>query len=88
MNLSIRAAGLPVWERELMDTALTVRSLRAYYLTRYFGITREVRAVDDITLSVMRKEIYGIAGESSCGKSTFIKTIAAAVRPPRVLRRC
>ena len=69
-----------------MDTALTVRSLRAYYLTRYFGIEREVRAVDDITLSVMRKEIYGIAGESSCGKSTFVKTIAAAVRPPlRVL---
>ena len=82
MNLSIRAAGLPAWEPELMDIALTVRSLRAYYLTRYFGIEREVRAVDDITLSVMRKEIYGIAGESSCGKSTFVKTIAAAVRPP------
>ena len=66
-----------------MDTALTVRSLRAYYLTRYFGIEREVRAVDDITLSVMRKEIYGIAGESSCGKSTFIKTIAAAMKRSR-----
>src|SRR6516164_4785441 len=86
MNLSIRAAGLPAWEPELMDTALTVRSLRAYYLTRYFGIEREVRAVDDISLAVKKKEIYGIAGESSCGKSTFIRTIAAAVRPPlRVL---
>ena len=69
-----------------MDIALQVRNLRAYYLMNYFGIKREVRAVDDITLSVKKKEIYGIAGESSCGKSTFIRTIAAAIRPPlRVL---
>jgi peptide/nickel transport system ATP-binding protein len=69
-----------------MDVALSVQNLRAYYLMDYFGITREVRAVDDITLSVEKKAIYGIAGESSCGKSTFVKTIAAAIRPPlRVL---
>jgi peptide/nickel transport system ATP-binding protein len=69
-----------------MDVALQVRDLRAYYMMSYFGIKREVRAVDDITLSVKKKEIYGIAGESSCGKSTFIRTIAAAIRPPlRVL---
>src|SRR5258708_4333541 len=69
-----------------MDVALSVRNLRAYYLLGYFGIEREVRAVDDITLSVNKKEIYGIAGESSCGKSSFIRTIAAAIRPPlRVL---
>jgi peptide/nickel transport system ATP-binding protein len=41
-----------------------------------------VRAVDDVSLSVGRNEIYGLAGESSCGKSTLIKTIAAAIRPP------
>jgi peptide/nickel transport system ATP-binding protein len=61
---------------------LSVRSLRAYYQMRYFGIVREVRAVDDITLHVNRNEIYGLAGESSCGKTSFIKTIAAANRPP------
>ena len=48
----------------------------------YFGVEREVRAVDDISLVVHRNEIYGLAGESSCGKTTFLKTIAAAVRPP------
>jgi peptide/nickel transport system ATP-binding protein len=69
-----------------MDAALSVRNLRAYYVTDYFGVRREVRAVDDVTLSVGKNEIYGIAGESSCGKSTFIKTVAAAIRPPlRVL---
>ncbi|MGH6923874.1 MAG: ABC transporter ATP-binding protein [Propylenella sp.] len=49
---------------------------------QYFGITREVRAVDDITLDVNRNEIYGLAGESSCGKTSFIKSIAGANRPP------
>lgn len=69
-----------------MDVALSVQNLRAYYVTNYFGVTREVRAVDGLTLSVKKNEIYGIAGESSCGKSTFIKTVAAAIRPPlRVL---
>ena len=69
-----------------MDPALSVQNLRAYYVTDYLGVKREVRAVDDITLSVQKNEIYGIAGESSCGKSTFIKTVAAAIRPPlRVL---
>ena len=66
--------------------ALTVTGLRAYYQTYSFGIDRNVRAVDDVTFQVGVNEIYGLAGESSCGKTTLIKTIAAAIRPPlRVL---
>lgn len=61
---------------------LRVDRLRAYYQAAYFGIHREVRAVDDITLHVNRDEIYGLAGESSSGKTSFIKVIAAANRPP------
>ncbi|TJW32565.1 MAG: ABC transporter ATP-binding protein, partial [Mesorhizobium sp.] len=61
---------------------LAVEHLRAYYVMRYFGTQREVRAVDDISLEVGRNEIYGLAGESSSGKTTFVKTIAAAIRPP------
>ena len=48
----------------------------------YFGVSREVRAVDDITMSIRRNEVYGIAGESSSGKTSFIKVLAAAIRPP------
>jgi peptide/nickel transport system ATP-binding protein len=65
-----------------MEAALSVENLRAYYLMHYYGVVREVRAVDDISLEVQRNEIYGLAGESSSGKTTFIKTIAAAIRPP------
>lgn len=65
-----------------MEATLTVRGLKAYYQTKHFGVDREVRAVDDISLNVRRNEVYGIAGESSSGKTTFIKVLAAAVRPP------
>ena len=35
-----------------------------------------------MSLRVGRNEIYGIAGESSSGKSSLIKVLAAATRPP------
>ena len=66
----------------IVAAALSVENLRAYYLMHYYGVEREVRAVDDISLDVRRNEIYGLAGESSSGKTTFLKTIAAAIRPP------
>ncbi|HVY51899.1 MAG TPA: ABC transporter ATP-binding protein [Devosia sp.] len=65
-----------------MADILTVDHLRAYYLMNYFGVNREVRAVDDISLSIARNEVYGIAGESSSGKTSLIKVLAAAIRPP------
>ena len=70
--------------RDVLPTepVLAVRNLRAYYQTHYFGIEREVKAVDDISLEIWPNEIYGLAGESSCGKTTLIKTIAGAIRPP------
>ena len=65
-----------------MTPVVNVANLRAYYQTRQFGVQRDVRAVDDISLQVWPNEIYGLAGESSSGKSTLIKTIAGATRPP------
>ncbi len=61
---------------------LKVEGLKAYYQMNYFGVKREVRAVDDITVTMRRNEVYGIAGESSSGKTSFIKVLAAAIRPP------
>ena len=61
---------------------LTVDHLKAYYKVKLYGIDREVRAVDDVSLKINRNEIYGLAGESSSGKSSLIKTIAGAIRPP------
>lgn len=67
---------------EQQKDVLRVKNLKAYYQMSYFGVEREVRAVDDITMNIHENEIYGIAGESSSGKTSFIKVLAAAIRPP------
>ncbi len=68
--------------RDSKEDILTVEGLKAYYQMAYFGVEREVRAVDGITMNLKKGEVYGIAGESSSGKTSFIKVLAAAVRPP------
>jgi peptide/nickel transport system ATP-binding protein len=61
---------------------LSVSNLQAYFRTNHFGVHRTVRAVDGISFDVGRGEIYGLAGESSSGKTTLVRTIAAAIKPP------
>src|SRR3954468_19934291 len=66
----------------MTEPVLQVSGLRAYYRTRALGVTRGGRGVDGVDCVVQADEIYGLAGESSCGKTTLIKTIAGAIRPP------
>ena len=61
---------------------LSVQNLRAYYQTEVYGISRTVRAVDDVSFDLFPNEIYGVAGESSCGKTTLIKVISGSIKPP------
>jgi peptide/nickel transport system ATP-binding protein len=61
---------------------LTVKELCAYYRTEIYGISRMVRAVDGVSFELYPNEIYGVAGESSCGKTTLIKVISGNIKPP------
>ena len=61
---------------------LTVNGLCAYYRTEVYGISRTVRAVDGVSFELYPNEIYGVAGESSCGKTTLIKVISGNTKPP------
>jgi peptide/nickel transport system ATP-binding protein len=63
-------------------TLLSVQNLRAYYQTEAYGISRTVRAVDGVSFDLFPNEIYGVAGESSCGKTTLIKVISGSIKPP------
>lgn len=63
-------------------TLLSVQSLRAYYQTEAYGISRTVWAVDGVSFDLFPNEIYGVAGESSCGKTTLIKVISGSIKHP------
>jgi len=66
----------------MSDIVLDVRDLKAYYRVGEFGRNLDIRAVDGVTMQIRRNEVYGIAGESSSGKTSLIKVLAAAMRPP------
>ncbi|RIK24730.1 MAG: ABC transporter ATP-binding protein [Chloroflexi bacterium] len=62
---------------------MIVRNVRAYYAA---GRGPEVKAVDDVSLSVKEGEVLGIAGESGCGKSTLAAVMALTARPPLYIK--
>jgi len=61
---------------------LQVENLKAHYLVDVYGIRRAVRAVDGVSFQVEENSIFGIAGESGCGKTSLIKVLSATLRPP------
>ena len=65
-----------------MGTIIETKNLRAYYITKAYGVERTVKAVDDISLEIQEGEVYGIAGESGCGKSTLLRVLLNAFQPP------
>ena len=60
---------------------LEVTDLSIEYVTD----ERVVRAVDRVTFSLAEGEIFGLAGESGCGKSTIANAILRLLRDPAVV---
>lgn len=61
---------------------LKTEKLKSYYIFEMQEEKKEVKAVNDVSINIQENEIYGIAGESGCGKSTFLKTICGLAEPP------
>src|SRR5512140_3133932 len=57
---------------------LSVQALK----THFFMDEGVVKAVDGVSFDVHAGEIFGIVGESGCGKSVTMKAILRIVEPP------
>ncbi len=61
-----------------MQPLLSVRDLKTYFMMDE-GV---VKAVDGVTFDVNPGQIFGIVGESGCGKSVTVKAVLRIVEPP------
>jgi len=66
-----------------MEKLVEVKNLKKYFWTgRGAFIKKEaVRAVDDVSFYIKKREILGLVGESGCGKTTCGKVILRLIDP-------
>jgi peptide/nickel transport system ATP-binding protein len=64
-----------------LEPVLDIRDLYVEYVTN----RGPVRAVEGVSFSVQPGEVFGLAGESACGKSTIAHSILRVLRPPAVI---
>jgi peptide/nickel transport system ATP-binding protein len=67
---------------EKKQIILRTEHLKAFYILEMQGTQKIVKAVNDVDLQIYENEIYGIAGESGCGKTTLLKTLFNEIVPP------
>lgn len=63
-------------------TILNAKNLKAFYILDLHGTQKVVQAVNDVSLEIRENEVYGIAGESGCGKTTLLKALYGSFDPP------
>jgi oligopeptide transport system ATP-binding protein len=66
-----------------LDTMVEVRNLKKWFWTASArrGIREAVRALDEVSFSIKKREVLGLVGESGCGKTTCGKLILRIVDP-------
>jgi ABC-2 type transport system ATP-binding protein len=52
--------------------------LKAEHLTKRFG---DVTVVDDLSLAIRKREVFGFLGPNGAGKTTSIKMMVGLLRP-------
>jgi len=64
------------------ETILRTDQLQTYYVLDMQGTQKIVKAVNNVNMRIYEGEIYGIAGESGCGKTTLLKALFYDLVPP------
>lgn len=64
-----------------MSKLLEIKDLCVDYITA----AGDVRAVNHVNFSIDKGEIFGLAGESGCGKSTVAFSISRLLKPPAII---
>src|SRR5215831_293072 len=67
--------------KQEQDVLLEVKHLDVYYQT----VNVPVHAVNDVSFTLHRGQILGLAGESGSGKSTLAYAITRLLRPPALV---
>jgi oligopeptide transport system ATP-binding protein len=60
---------------------LEIKNLKTYFKVGSGKNKIKVKAVDDISIDIYKKEVFGLVGESGCGKTTASRTIMRLYRP-------
>jgi peptide/nickel transport system ATP-binding protein len=66
----------------MSQTILRTEELKAFYILDVHGTQKVVKAVNEVSFEIRENEVYGIAGESGCGKTTLLKALYGAIEPP------
>ncbi|MCX7730062.1 MAG: ABC transporter ATP-binding protein, partial [Candidatus Caldatribacterium sp.] len=61
---------------------IKVDRLQAFYVLETAKGRKVVRAVNGVSLGIPENAVYGIAGESGCGKTTLLKALLGNIEPP------
>ncbi len=66
-----------------MEKLVEVKNLKKWFWTgnMLLGKKESIRAVDDVSFYIKKREILGLVGESGCGKTTCGKVILRILEP-------